>query len=260
MVAYETGWADVLGTPMVIIARKGQTIPFDIDVEPVFLEDDGGDVERIIAAIQTAIYGVQHGVVGDCLADTLAQASKLYSNYQDPQVRKLLAALTDVNDATRVRLALTAVTDRIEAENPMLILPSFPGSYPLEGQRELFHITAFRDWSKDLQEEARMACERAGVIYRIGYERMTPDIIRIIWTDICRASFVIADITNLNPNAVLELAMAQAVGCPTLILTRNSQPHIYLPAIEKVRSHHYDPANERGKLSSLLDDFLSGKE
>ena len=54
----------------------------------------------------------------------------------------------------------------------------------------------------------------------IGYERLDPDILGAIWRDIGSASFVVADITNLNPNAALELAIAQAMGRPTLVLSR----------------------------------------
>ena len=258
MVAYETGWAYVLGKPMVIVARKGQAVPFDVDIEPVLLEDDGSDAERIMAAIQTAIYGVQHGMPGDCLSETLQEVRRRYA--ENPEMMPLLSGLNDVNDATGVRMALAAALDRLEGENPLLVLPAFAGTYPTEGRRELFHIAAFRDWSKIAQEEARMACERAGVNYGIGYDRMDPDIIRIIWSDICRASFVIADITNLNPNAVLELAMAQAIGRPTLILTQNSEPHVYFPAVQKVRTHQYNPEKGRADLASLLDDFLAGTQ
>ena len=258
-VAYENGWAYALGTPMVIVARKGQAVPFDVDIEPVLLEGDGGDVERIIAALQAAFYGAQHGLGGDCLAETLERARRLYGSHKDSQLRALLSALTDADDAARVRMILSAVAERAE-EKPLLAFPTFPGDYPADGARELFHVTAFRSWSKGLQDEARAACVRAGVDYRVGYERLSPDIIRVIWKDICRAAFVIADITNLNPNAVMELAMAQAVGRPTLILTRNTQLHAYLHPVQKVRTHYYDPDEGRGDLSTLLDAFIAGKD
>jgi len=174
-------------------------------------------------------------------------------------VRTLLSSLTDADDATRVRMVLAAVTERLEGENPLLVFPTFSGSYPPAERRRLFHVTAFRSWSEGLQQEVRAACARADVEYQIGSERLNPDIIRIIWKDICSASFVIADITNLNPNAVMELAMAQAVGRPTLILTQNAQPQTYLPAVQKVRTHFYDPDEGRGDLSALLDAFLAGK-
>ena len=260
VVAYEMGLACVLGTPMVIVAQRGQPVPFDVDIEPVLLEGDGRDPERLIAGIQAALYGAQPGIVGNCLADTVQHVRKRFGDLADPQVQALLGSLADVRDATHVRLALGAIIDRNEGENPLLVLPAFPGSYPPEGRRRLFHVAAFRDWSVAAQEETRRACKRAGVDYLIGYERLDPDILRVIWTDICRASFVVADITNLNPNAVFELAIAQAVGRPTLILTQNSEPHKYLTAIEKVRTHRYDTDAGRADLAALLDGFLAGTE
>jgi len=259
MVAYETGWAYVLGMPLVIVARKGQKAPFDIELEPTYLEGDDHDVERLIEALQTAFYGPQEGIEGNCLADTFEQVGRLYGN-ADPQIKTLLASVTDVNDATRVQRILATVLDRIEGENSLLLCPAFPGSYPSGKKKSVFHITAFRDWSKGLQDETKLACKRAKLHYQIGYDRMTPDILRRIWNDICQASFVIADITNLNPNAVLELAMAQAVGRPTLILTRNKQPHTFFPAIQKVRTHYYDPDKGRPELATVIDAFLAGSE
>jgi hypothetical protein len=259
-VAYENGWAFVLGSPMVIVARKGQAVPFDIDLEPVMLEGDDQDVDRIVSAMQKAIYGEQRGIAGDCLADTVNEVRRIYGHDDDPQVRSLLAALTDVNDATRVRQVLAAVMERIEGGNPLLALPAFLGSYPSADHRELFHISAFREWSKSLQQTAKEACERAGIKYGIGFERLNPDIFRVIWTDICRASFVIADITNLNPNAVLELAMAQALGRPTLILTQNTEAHKHFPALKKVRIHQYRTKDGLAELGAMLDRFLAAQK
>jgi hypothetical protein len=260
MVAYETGWAYALGTPMVVVTRKGQPVPFDIDVEPVALEGDERDVERLVAGIQIALYGTQPGDPGDCLTETVEHVRERCGRRTDPLVHELLDGLPDTRDATRVRFVLASVLEQIEPDGALLILPSWPGAYPTESQRRLFHVTGFRDWAAVAQAEARSACDRASVEYGIGSARLNPDILKSIWLDICQASFVLADITNLNPNAVLELAIAQALGRPTLIVTQNSRPQTYLPAIEKTRTHRYDPVDGRAELASLLDRFLAGVE
>lgn len=257
-VAYETGWAYVTGTPMVIVARQGQTIPFDVDIAPVLLQDDGDDAERLVAAIQAALYGIPRGGLGNCLDVTVAELRKRHGNHANPRVRALLDSVADLRDATHVRLTLRAILDRLDGENSLLVLPAFPGSYPPDGRHRLFHVAAFRDWGKVAQTETRSACERAMVSYHIGYERLNPDVLRAIWSDLCEASFVVADITNLNPNAVLELAMAQALGRRTLILTQNREPHAHFPAVQKVRTHLYDPNERRADLARLLDSFLAG--
>ena len=259
-VAYETGWAYVLGTPVVIVARHGQTIPFDIDIEPVTLQDDGRDAERLVAAIQAALYGIQRAIAGDCLAATVAEVRKRYPPDANPKIRALVDAVTDGHDATQARLALSAALDHIDGDNSLLVLPAFEGSYPNPGRARLFHVAAFRDWGKMAQEETRKACERADVDYVIGYERLNPDVLRTIWSDLCEASFVVADITNLNPNAVLELAIAHALGRRTLVVTQNKEPHAHLPAIQKVRTHHYEARDGHRELAKLLDAFLAIKK
>jgi hypothetical protein len=258
-VAYETGWAYVLGIPIVIVANKGQSVPFDINIEPVFLEGTDGDVERLLLGIQSALYGAQPGTAGDTLTKTAQYAQLRFGENPTSDVATLLQALSDVRDATRVRYLLSAILARVEGGNSMLVLPAFDGGYPPAGQRRLFHVSPFRDWTKLAQEEARNACDRAAMKYQIGYERINPEILRAIWSDICEASFVLADITNFNPNALLELAMAQAIGRATLVITQNRQPHSYLPPLQKIRTHQYSRA-KRSDLSLLLDSFLAGNE
>jgi hypothetical protein len=255
-VAYETGLAYVTGTPMIVLAHKGASIPFDIDVEPVLIHGDADDADRLAIALQASIYGTQHGIAGNCLNQTIEQVRRL-AGKSGADIRAMVNSVTRSRDATRVRLTLAAVVDRMEGARPLLVIPAFSGRYPAVGPPRLFHVAAFREWSKTAQVEVENACKRAGVEYRIGYERLNPDVIRAIWTDLCESSFVVADITNLNPNAVLELAIAHALGKRTIVLTQNAEPHSFLPAIAKVRTHHYDPAHRRAALSGLLDTFLA---
>jgi hypothetical protein len=254
-VAYETGWAYVLGTPVVVLARRACPPPFDIDVEPVWLEGDAGDVSRVIRGIQSALYGVPRGVTGHCLADTVTYIRQRYSTSADPTLNEFLSQLSP-DDASRARLSLDVIVERASTDNAMVVVPTYAGGYAQSGRPQLFHVTAFRDWANAAQEEARNACATAGIEYRVGYEQLDPDILRAVWMDLCQASFVFVDITNLNPNAVLELAIAQAIGRPTLVVTQNRDAHKYLPAIEKLRVHHYDPVAGRKALTRLLMSWL----
>lgn len=104
-----------------------------------------------------------------------------------------------------------------------------------------------------MQEACGDAIER-----RIGYERFDPDIIRSIWNDIATASYVVADLTHLNPNATLELAIAQALGRPTLVVSQTPNLHEYLPPLAKVRIHTYttDAAGLR-TLRAVVDRFVA---
>ena len=69
----------------------------------------------------------------------------------------------------------------------------------------------FRPWSEACQRVVRDACGDT-IERRIGYEQFDPDIIRSIWNDIATASYVVADLTHLNPNAALELAIGRRSG------------------------------------------------
>ena len=260
IVAYENGWAYTLGKPVVIITKKGKPIPFDIDIEPVVLEEDGKDEERIISGIQTALYGVNRNTRGSCLEETLEYARSLFKNREDEKVQTLLNSMKGTGDATRVRLTIETILDRVNDKNQMLIMPAFPGGYPDPLTKKVFHVTGFRDWSKPLEVELKRICVSRGFDFAIGYEKINPEILPAIWKDITEASFLVADITNLNPNAVLELAMAQAIGRPTLILTQNKEVQKYFPPVQKTRTHIYDPYKSKPALTALIENFFDGKE
>jgi hypothetical protein len=254
-VAYECGWAFVLGVPMVIVARAGQAVPFDIDVEPVRLTGDAADVERIGVALQAALFGIQRGVSAEGLSRTIDYLKSLAA--RDATAAGLIAAAAEPADATSVQLAAEGVLERLDGCGLLLALPAFPPAYPPnDGHKTLFHVSAFRPWSEPCQRVVRDACGDA-IERRIGYERFDPDIIRSIWNDIATASYVVADLTHLNPNAVLELAMAQALGRPTLVVSQTPNLHEYLPALAKIRIHTYttDGAGLRG-LRAAIDRFI----
>ena len=69
---------------------------------------------------------------------------------------------------------------------------------------------------------------------------------------------MVADLTSLNPNAVLELGIAHALGRPTLVLTQTPNLPAHLQALAKVRTHSYaTDAVGRLNLARLLERYLS---
>jgi hypothetical protein len=256
MVAFEAGWALLQGVPMVIVVNEGQAAPFDIDIEPVRLRADGGDAARLAEAIVTALFGTQRGSPGDGLAHMLA-ALRAKAAHNAPAL-SLLKAVPDTGDALRVQFAAQATLELLRAPSSLLVCAAFPAQAAPAG-RVLFHVSGFRDWSLPVQQAVRKACRRAGIDYRIGHEDLDPAILRAVWSGLAQASFVVADLTTLNPNAVLELAIAQAMGRPTLILSRHADTASALPALQKVRIHRYDiDAAGLRALGRLLDRFLTG--
>ena len=87
-----------------------------------------------------------------------------------------------------------------------------------------------------------------------GDERTSADISRAIWNDIARSAFIIADITSLNANAMLELGIAHTLGRRTAILAQDLDASTYPESLQKLRIIRYDWNNP----SSLedLEDFL----
>jgi len=254
--AYECGWAFVLGVATVVVAREGQLVPFDIDVDPVRLAGDAADVERVGVALQAALFGTQRGVSAEGLSNTIEYLKRLAA--RDAKTVRLVASAAESGDATSVRLAAEGVLERLDGRGLMLTLPAFAPAYPPEsGRKALFHVTAFRPWSEACQRVVQEACGDA-IERRIGYERFDPDIIRSIWNDIATASYVVADLTHLNPNATLELAIAQALGRPTLVVSQTPNLHEYLPPLAKVRIHTYttDAAGLR-TLRAVVDRFVA---
>lgn len=256
LAAYECGWALVLGVPMVIVAREGQAVPFDIDVEPVRLAGDASDATRVGLALQAALFGTQRGVSAGALPGTIARLKRLAAG--DSAAARLIDAANPA-DATSVRLAAEGVLERLEGRGLMLALPAFPPAYPPdEGRKALFHVTAFRPWSEACQRVVQDACGDR-IERRIGYDRFDPDILRSIWHDIATASYVVADLTHLNPNAALELAIAQALGRPTLVVSQTPNLHQYFPPVAKVRIHQYS-TNTQGlaNLRAAVDRLVAG--
>ena len=53
---------------------------------------------------------------------------------------------------------------------------------------------------------------------------LDPDIVRSIWDEICTATYVVCDLTALNPNVTLELGIVHTLGRNVLISPRTSAP------------------------------------
>ncbi len=253
-VAYECGWALALGTAIIVLAKEGQPVPFDIDIAPLRLTGDAEvDAPRLRAALQAAIYGVQRGAAGDGLSGTLTYARRVLGQAAGP-----LLAAAGGGDATRAQQALAAAVARAEAPGWTLLRPALSPAYPEPEAPSLFHVSAFRPWSLPAQDVLRDVCRRRGIAYRIGYERLEPDVLGVIWADLCRADHVVCDLTQLNPNAVFELGVAHAIGRPVLLVTRDAEPHPHFAPIRSLRTHRYDAVAEPKALAALVESLVDG--
>ena len=261
-VAFEAGWAWLLGVPMVVIARAGQLLPFDIDLEAVRISDDGFDAHRIGAGLVRAIFGAARGgaaAADDGLAHTLAALRQRVAGV--PAAARVLAGVSDTADALAVRHAVEVVL-RAAKVKALLVTPGMapPPWSSADGERtspQVFHVTAFRTWSEPVSALLRQECERKGLVYRIGHEDLDPQILRAVWHGLVQADRVIVDLTVLNPNAVLELAVAQALGRPLLVISRHGDLGRHLPHLRTLRMHAYDTSKSgREVLARLVRQFL----
>jgi nucleoside 2-deoxyribosyltransferase len=256
--AYEHGWAIALGTPVVPLVRAGSPLPFDVTTSPVALACDGRDLDRLASAIHGALLPDEWLGEAEQAEATCRQLRMAFGGQTGTQ--ELLDAAGDGSDGMALVLAAESLIQRVPGARRTLAFPGFAPSYPDPAAEPLvFHVTAFRGWSRDCERELRAACARAGWRYAIGYERLDPDIMRAIWNDVAQASLVVADVTALNPNAVLELGLAVALGRPVVVLSRQAEVPQWLPALAKVRVHTYAPESEAGRadLAALLDEQLA---
>ncbi|MBL7753992.1 MAG: hypothetical protein JNM44_05900, partial [Chitinophagaceae bacterium] len=262
-VAFECGWALSLGKPMVVLIRSGQSVPFDIDIHPCILQGDATDADAIIAALQIAMYGKPR-----ISEETILESSRNYlmqqaSRLTAPEVQPIVEGIQQTGpDATMLKHLGMRFLDYLPAKNHLAIQPPFASMYPTDdGPEKVFHVTAFRPWSVATEQHIRTVCQSCGFQYLVGYEKIDPDIMAAIWKDLSSAHFVIADITLLNPNALLELGMAMALGKPTLIIHQHQFIQQHIPPLLKIRTHNYANAGEAGiRFQELLRTFLKENE
>jgi nucleoside 2-deoxyribosyltransferase len=258
---YELGIAFALGRPVMIIASQGQSLPFDIDIEPVRLFGDDDDAARLMQALDEILYGVQRVSGESSLVNTLQYIENRYVSHPASQVRTLAKSIVDAErpNPQLVSRQYTAMRSYIGNEAQIAIYPTWPGDYPELHERRCFHITAFRRWTGQTTRLVQAACKQAGVGYVRGDQQLTPDIIRSVWAEICQASYIVTDLTGLNPNAALELGIAHALGRNVILISQDRKLGVHFRAIEKERVHYYSLADEAGseEMQAALAKFLT---
>jgi len=72
----------------------------------------------------------------------------------------------------------------------------------------------YDDYIRPVVQRQKMNCVRADEIVGVG------SITKDIWENICRARFVVADLTGKNPNVFYEVGLAHALGKDVVLLTQ----------------------------------------
>jgi hypothetical protein len=259
-VAYELGIALALGRAAVVVATDGQELPFDLDIEPICLNNDDSDAANLSAAFDRALYGLQRGAAGSSVKPSIKYLRDRFAGHSSPHVRMSLETLDDaaMSDPIKARHLIASTSGFLGAEALQILLPAWPGQYPDTASKRCFHVTAFGPtWANSTRRLVGDACG-SQIEYIRGDGVLAPDILRSIWDEICRATHVVVDLTGLNANVVLELGMAHTLGRNVLLISQDQQVERYFRAIAKHRIHPYTlKGSDAPTLEATLQRFFT---
>ena len=262
-VCHALGGALALGVyPVVVIPEEAAGLPFDIDLPPLSLREGEDVAAQLGPAIDDALYGL-HPTTGESSVDETARRVLEMSDGEDATTRVLRQRLAgksgfDPVEAEEMLGSLVSLNGRGKAA---LLLPVWPGFYPEEGGRRCFHVMPFREsWSDEARDVVRRAC-KGKAKYRRGDETEEQRVIHSIWEEVCRATHVVVDLTNLNLNVCLELGLAQALGRPTLLVAQaGGTVEALFPEISKLQVKPYTLADGGKSLAAHVAAFLQKAE
>ena len=273
-VSYALGMALTLGRAVIVLAKEGRKPPFDVDIEPIWLKNDGSDDARLSDAIDDAMYALQRGGEASAIPASRAYLVEKFSSAKDslpgPQrliVESLLGLITDdvVRDPVKFRRFVEPVLGSVWPSSPLMVFPAWRGGYPVPRSRRCFHVTAYRPaWAAKTTKTIAATCETAkpGVEYVRGDQVPDADIIRSIWDNLCQASHVVVDLTGLNANVAVELGIAHALGRNVLLVTQDDLDKAPFKSLGTLRVHRYSLTGKPGirTLRQALEDFFLVQE
>jgi len=244
-VYYQLGQAYALGTELLLLARRGTVLPFDV-AQAVLAYDDADDLAATLPpALDAALYGVQTLGLSALMHGTLQRCTDLVDKAVGPAhapvlLQQLQAAVTSPLD---FRAALEQLLAQLGNSRLVLLHPRWPAHYPAAGSgRRCFVVMPFSQALADTQAMYRRlddALSAQGVHVVRGDEALGQDIVASIWEETARASHVLVDLTGYNLNVCLELGMADAMGRDTLLIGTAGTPEQRFAAIDKRRIHAY---------------------
>ncbi|HEV2860437.1 MAG TPA: hypothetical protein VGX48_05465 [Pyrinomonadaceae bacterium] len=262
-VCYEMGIALALGRDIVVLASaEGEArTPFDVDVMPVRLSRGEEGARQLGDALDEAVYGQQRGGAGGSVRKTLRHARRALAGRLDAGAAEFLRRFESgetAGDAEAARHALENALALAGPHPPLLLTPAWPGDYPDPRAPMCFHVMPFRE---NLAEARRLVEEACGdaVEYVRGDMREGRDVVSAIWEDICRATHVVVELTGLNPNVMLELGIADALGRNTLLVTQDDLGELgRVPALTRERVTRYKLEGGGEALRAAAAGFLTG--
>ncbi len=254
---YDLGIALTLGTELLLVARRDVKLPFDVAQDVLRYDDDAAPARALPKALDDALYNLKPVRATESgLARTVARVAELAAAapptpFVDVMLKQVQAA---ANDPIELRGAIAGLQPYLGPNPPPLLYPRWPGHYPEAGNRRCFVVMPFRRHLDGAWQAIAAGCEDAGVAGVRGDIAPGQEIIESIWQEIGKASCIVVDLTDLNPNVCLELGMADALGRPTLLIGRKGTDRARLPSIATRRFHGYAP-DDATALRALVRGF-----
>lgn len=113
-------------------------------------------------------------------------------------------------------------SDEFASEEEVTLRPIFKSKINRIDPKLCFVLMPFKEsWSDEIYNLIKTTIESLGLQCLRADNLDGPIIIEDIWTKINQAGFIIADLTNKNPNVMYEVGIAHTVGRPTILLTQN---------------------------------------
>lgn len=231
-VCYELGMALATGTRLLLLAPRHERLPFDVSQAVLRYDGDASLAADLPAALDDAVYGLQ------------VHAPRLVGR-QDPVARR--SALRD------------ACRGSVEVLQPRWPYPS--AAPAAAGAGRWFAVLPFRPGPMAFWRrlQALLASTAPDLRCVRGDLAEGEHVMASIWDELCLASHVTADLSDLNPNVCVELGIAHALGHPTLLLGEPGTAErlaAELPGLSKWRCHTYRKAGRR--LPDAVTRFFGG--
>jgi hypothetical protein len=265
-VFYELGSALALGSQLLLIAREGTTVPFDVAQDVRYYSPIGNLRGFIAEELDAALYGLHVQASRRSNADrTLAYLERMAAASSASLIGvALLSVRKAAADPVKFHDAVNMFNGYLGADEHDILFPRWPGSYPDPRAPRCFTIMPFRGAPQRAYGVVEAAAQRAGVQPVRGDISEGQQIIESIWDEICRATHITVDMTGFNLNVCLELGIAHTLGRSTRIIGVSGTERellTRLPSVAKWRCHVYgeEGRSKRG-LQTVLERFFATTE
>jgi len=131
------------------------------------------------------------------------------------------------------------IDSQIEAQEEVLYKPIFHSKVPQIDKRLCFVLMPFEEeWSDRVYKSLlRENIESLGLQCLRADNLKGPIIMQDIWIKINQAAFIVADVTEKNPNVLYEMGIVHSIGKPTILI---SQDLAQIPFdFKHLRHYHY---------------------